>query len=202
MNHKLFIDNKKDDRVYMLLFLFLYVFIFFTSYKWFNFILKEQLVYLAYSWLSLFISGALTITMYLFFKQYRNLDEIFTEPDNFENKPKNIDTSLIEKFEQLNQDLEKVTFYLPGLNKFDLKEYNTTPLQSLQILLTVFRELYHVNSDVNNTEIYILFNEYFQIGSKLMTTQNWDGFKKKHYSDITNNEFYNDLYNQLKKFTL
>lgn len=118
---------------------------------------------------------------------------------NQENEKKVVLPTLRKEFGKFIKNLSKTSFYDENTKTFDLSTFkNTTPLQSLQYLLVVFRENLDKRLEVKtpNTSLYKLFNKHFE-NHKNMTSQNWNHFKDNNLDERNNNDFYIALKQEL-----
>jgi hypothetical protein len=113
---------------------------------------------------------------------------------------------LNREFEILIECLKKTHLFNHESRRFNLELYKkVTVLQSYQYLLVVFRNIMNprLESIVDNTDIYSLFNDYFKVE---MTTQNWNRFTYRKKESILHerleNDFYIDLFKEIKKVGL
>jgi len=118
---------------------------------------------------------------------------------NQENEKKVMLPTLRKEFGKFIKNLSKTSFYDKNTKTFDLSKFkNTTPLQSLQYLLVIFRENLDKRLEVKtpNTSLYKLFNKHFE-SHKNMTSQNWNHFKENNLDDRDDNDFYIALKQEL-----
>jgi len=109
---------------------------------------------------------------------------------------KKIDTEILNSFDKLISNLEKLDFYDSDNKNFVLStNYELTTLQSFQILLLYFTNEYNLNHDIRRQDIYDLFNDYFNLEEKKMTSKNWKDYSKYISKEDSNEPRHSDKYN-------
>jgi hypothetical protein len=121
-----------------------------------------------------------------------------------QNSKKKVQPTLRKEFNKFLVHLSKTSVYDVKTKVFDLSDAkNTTPLQSLQYALLIFRERLDKRLELKtpNTSIYKLFNAHFE-NHKNMTSQNWNNFKETNFDLRNENDFYISLKKELEKVSL
>lgn len=162
-----------------------------------------------------FINGIQQTLLYAYFSKYdwgngslKIMKEQALSPESVDiQKCKNKNDNN-HAFDELVRALVEIQMYDSEQKCFYLGEYeDVTSLQSFQYLLTFFiwEVLGKGLKEVNRSELYSYFNATFAIvrNSKpqVMTTKNWDPFKKSRLNTLEESLFYNDLTKEFKKIT-
>jgi len=133
---------------------------------------------------------------------YEELPSLLFKIDSNKKKhfTKTKDILLSKSFKELILDINKREFFDSEKKCFKLDKYGIEPLQSFQILLLYFGKEYNLNQNTTKQHIYDLFNDYFNLEGKTMTSKNWKNYSELIELEDDNNKkhigkykFYNDL---------
>jgi hypothetical protein len=158
-----------------------------------------------------YLKSKLEANRYNFLKSYQkdllpslNLMLLISHHQTEQNSKKKVQPTLRKEFQKFLLHLSKTSVYDVNTKVFDLSDAkNTTPLQSLQYALLIFRERLDKRLELKtpNTSIYKLFNAHFE-NHKNMTSQNWNNFKETNLDLRNDNDFYISLKKALEKVSL